>query len=421
VLAVGAGWYVWRQATAPEPPAVALDGVDPEVAAAIEQARTAVRQAPRDGGAWGRLGMVLYAHGVHAEARACFTHAARLDPDEGKWGYLLALLLIGEDAPAAVRQLEAVADRCADTAPRLLLGELLLERGQLDDADGHFRRVLQAEPGSPRAHFGLARSAHRRGDLGQAREHLREAVRGAPQVRAVRALSAEVLHRLGEEEAAAAELRALEGLPEDHQWPDPYFDEVSALVVGVEGRVREARRLLAAGRSAEALSLLQRTARQYPTEHAPHMVLSQVWLSARNLPAAEAAMREVIRLKPDAANVHFDLGVLLEHSQRHTEAAECFRAVTRLQPHDAEAHFRLGQCLRQRRDAAGALEAYRAAVACDPGHAAGYKALGELLADLGKNAEAVAALENAVRLAPTDDQARELLEQVRKRLHSPGR
>jgi tetratricopeptide (TPR) repeat protein len=320
-----------------------------------------------------------------------------------------------------VRQLEAVADRCADPAPRLLLGELLLEQGRLDDADGHFRRALQAEPGSPRAHFGLARSDHRRGDLGHAREHLREAARRAPQVRAVRALSAEVLHRLGEEAAAATELRALENLPEDHQWPDPYFDEVSALVVGVEGRVREARRLLAAGRSAEALSLLQRTARQYPTEHAPHMVLSQVWLSARNLPAAEAAMREVIRLKPDAANVHFDLGVLLEHSQRQAEAAECFRAVTRLQPHDAEAHFRLGQCLRQQRDATGALEAYRAAVACDPGHAAGHKALGELLAELGKNAEAAAALENAVRLAPTDDQARELLEQVRKRLPSPGR
>src|SRR5262249_34629190 len=70
-LAAG-GYWLWQRSMTPVPPAVALEGADPEVVQVIEAARAAAAAAPRSGSAWGHLGMVLLAHGCAAEAAVCF-------------------------------------------------------------------------------------------------------------------------------------------------------------------------------------------------------------------------------------------------------------------------------------------------------------------------------------------------------------
>jgi len=72
---------VWR-VTAPPPPAVNTAGFDPLIAAAIAQAREAVQSAPRSAEARGRMGMVLLAHEVRAEAGECFAQASAFSPRE---------------------------------------------------------------------------------------------------------------------------------------------------------------------------------------------------------------------------------------------------------------------------------------------------------------------------------------------------
>ena len=113
-LAVAIAAYLWTRPAPVEPPAVRVAVPDPDVAAAIEQARDAVRKEPRSGRAWGQLGMVLSAHAYMTEAATCYDQAGRLDPTEPRWPYFHALAVRPEDPAAAVPLLRRAADLWGD-------------------------------------------------------------------------------------------------------------------------------------------------------------------------------------------------------------------------------------------------------------------------------------------------------------------
>src|SRR5207244_6695765 len=66
----GLAWAGWYWLAAPSPPEVDVSGADPDVAEAVEAARSAVKWSPHSAAAWGRLGMVLRAHDFGREANA---------------------------------------------------------------------------------------------------------------------------------------------------------------------------------------------------------------------------------------------------------------------------------------------------------------------------------------------------------------
>ena len=91
VVASGIGYVVWKRTLPPEPPAVSLDGLDPVAVETLEEARAAVRQAPRSGSAWGKLGMIYFAFGYADESGFCLHWAGVRDPENARWPYLEAL------------------------------------------------------------------------------------------------------------------------------------------------------------------------------------------------------------------------------------------------------------------------------------------------------------------------------------------
>src|SRR5207302_11227917 len=82
--------YLLHNRPTHEPPVVDLQGVEPRVAAAIEEARASVNHSPASAESWGRLGMVLLAHQFWEEARRCFVEAERLNRAEPRWPYFQA-------------------------------------------------------------------------------------------------------------------------------------------------------------------------------------------------------------------------------------------------------------------------------------------------------------------------------------------
>src|SRR5579885_3226324 len=78
---------LWLAPHSPQPPVPDLTEVDPEVVEAITEAQGKVRQQPKRGDVWGRLGMVFLAHDFHEEAQFCFAQAERLSPSDGRWPY----------------------------------------------------------------------------------------------------------------------------------------------------------------------------------------------------------------------------------------------------------------------------------------------------------------------------------------------
>ncbi|MBC8350356.1 MAG: hypothetical protein H8E66_00095, partial [Planctomycetes bacterium] len=95
-----------------DPPEITTDGLSKLAAREIAATYDRALKAPRSAEAWGRLGMVLWAHNSEVPARRCLRYAQALDPREFQWPYLLAVNLSASDPPAAVKHLrEAIAIR----------------------------------------------------------------------------------------------------------------------------------------------------------------------------------------------------------------------------------------------------------------------------------------------------------------------
>jgi eukaryotic-like serine/threonine-protein kinase len=74
---------------------------------------------------------------------------------------------------------------------------------------------------------------------------------------------------------------------------------------------------------------------------------------------AIAAYREAIRLQPENAGAHYNLGIALDSQGKVSEAIAAYRDAIRLQPDEAEAHCNLGMALRSQGDYAGSLAMLR--------------------------------------------------------------
>ena len=71
-------------------------------------------------------------------------------------------------------------------------------------------------------------------------------------------------------------------------------------------------------------------------------------------------------MKPDLAEAHYNLGVVLGHKGNLDGASSEYREAIRLKPDYAEAHYNLGVVLGHKGDRQGALEQYRRASELDP-------------------------------------------------------
>lgn len=375
-LALGASLYTWL--AAPAPPAVSFGDADPAVVRAIEEARAEVWWRPRAAAAWGRLGQVLSAHAYKAEANRCFAQAERLDADDPRWPYLQGLSLQSDDPGAALDHLRRAVARCdrEPDAPRLLLGELCLQQGQLDEADEHFQHILRHDPANARAHLGLGRLALARGRPRDAVAHLQRSAPGRLTQKASAVLLAQAHHQLGDKEAAAgARGRAVE-LPNDPPWPDPFLEEVQALRAGKQARLARLHTLQRQGRRDEALALARQLEYEYPDLY--WLVEGREQRARGDLPAAARALAKAAELAPESVDAHFDLGQVRLEQGDYAAAAASFRRVTELEPSYGPAHLRLGRCLRQQGDAAAALRALQTAVRYMPHDAEARRELDEV-------------------------------------------
>ena len=120
---------------------------------------------------------------------------------------------------------------------------------------------------------------------------------------------------------------------------------------------------------------------------------------------AVAEYREAIRLKPDSAQAHSNLGnVLREQAKLDLAVAACREAI-RLKPDLAEAHSNLGNALHDQGKLDLAVAEYREAMRLKPDSAQAHSNLGIVLHDQGKLDLAVAECREAIRLKPDNAEA----------------
>lgn len=415
-LGAGAGglvWKRWMHTPPPQPPTLDPNGIDPAVWRAVEAARQEVERNPDSARAWGRLGMVLLAHQFRDEAVICLAHAEQRDPHNPRWPYYQALAVRRSAPESAIDHLRrAVASPSEYETPTLLLAELLLQCGEIDEARTLLEAVLRCHPDNNRAHFGLAQAAYERDNLSVCLEHLPRALDDPHSRKAAHTFLAEVQQRCGKRAAAEEALRQAHELPDDLPWPDPLAEPMQGMVVGHLDAVTRATALLQQGHAAQAIPLLRRTVEDYPESSWARVLLGRAYLQVGALEDAEAALQAALQREPNSVEGQFYRGVVLSERKKFADAIPYFRAATRLKADYALAWYNLGVCLKQQQDAKGAIAAYRTAIACKPRFAEARINLGELLAEQGETAAALEQLREGVRLKPQDTHARRALESL---------
>ena len=411
----------WRQAR-PVIPAIPEEGLESDVAASLGNARRKVEQDPKSAAAWGRYGMVLYAHGYLAECRPVFAAAQRLDPSDLRWRYFRGLAERVErpdDAVAALR--EALQCSPRNDTVRLRLAELLLELDRLDEAEPLFRELTSCATSSARARLGLGQVLARRGQWQEALDPLRTAAADPTSGRAARTVMAEAYFRLGWLNEAEEERRRIAVLPPDLPWPDPYIAEATSLQAGLGRRIDHACWLFERGAREDGVARIQELIREHQESDQARLMLGKMQLELGQAARAEESLQTALALNRHLAEAHFLLATARLSRGDLAGAEESLNRAVAEKPTHGLAHYHLGECRLKRGDRAGAEAAFRDALRSQPDLAAAQLALGELLLADGQRAQALPHLQHALKLDPGNDRAKALLEQTHtsRRLPKP--
>lgn len=85
-----------------------------------------------------------------------------------------------------------------------------------------------------------------------------------------------------------------------------------------------------------------------------------------NLPQAEANFEEIVKVRPDLAEAHFNLGWVRVQLKKHAEAIQPLRKGLQLRPGEVRAHALIGICQREMGQFAAAEATYLEGLAIAP-------------------------------------------------------
>ena len=361
VLAVAAAAFFLSRGGTPDLPDLPdLGAVEPEVAAAVENARARLRADPGSAPAWAAYAAVLLAHEIHAPAAVAYRIAGRLAPDDHRHPYLEARSLWLDDPAAAETAVERALERDPGYAPSHLLAALLAEEQDAPEAAAaHYRAVLDraartAPANLAYANHGLGRLLAADGDFEAALPLLERAAELAPESGAAAAVLARLYRRFGDEARARTAGERARLLDHDLTIHDPVMDRVHALSVSILGRERRATAAEGAGRPR----------------------------------AAEAILRDMIRSRPDSADLYYNLGNNLSRQGRDEEALDAWAAALDRNPSHLAALVNSSIVLARAGEFGEAERRCRRVLEVDPHHPGALSTLGSVAALAGRRAEA---------------------------------
>jgi len=309
LLALGCGG-----ASAPAPvraddpvPLPALEHVDPDVVAAIQQARAEVARELKSGKAWGRLADRYFVHDFMAEAAACYARAEALDGESYLWPYRLGWSLIDDRPEEAVAPFERALTKLARYAPaHEALGEVLVRIGRGAEAVPHFEQASALDPQAGLADTSLGLHFVAQGEFQRARKHLERALAREPGRVETHAGLAQAYLALGEAELAREHAEIARTLPQSSRREDP-FAAPNLPPAGARARTRFARQLERQGKSDEAVAQYRAALAANPLHYQARIGLAELLAREGEREQALALLREGVGLMPGFAQATQDL------------------------------------------------------------------------------------------------------------------
>lgn len=413
-------WKSYSQAPLANLPVISLDRSGPDERKTIEEAEKLVKRKPRSGPAWGRLGMVLLAHNFEDAAITCFSVAQTLDRSTARWPYCAGVgLAISDPEKALIHFARASELAPGEPWPKFRQAELLMDLHRLDEADQILQTISGAEH-ADRLTYDRVRLALLRGPeaLRKLEPTQLKRLQSVSNRRAGLELLVQVWRRLGEaKDAEALTQRLRSEMTGSEGWEDPYVADIMSLRQDPLWQAELARHAFDAGQTDDAVQRMAQLVADYPDDPQWSLQLAHMWGELRQRAKAVAVLEQAVQHFPNSAAVHFELGNQQFQLQDWPAAVGSYAAATRLKPDYGLAHYNLGQTHLKLGHNADALAAFRDALRCQPDLAAAHVNLGDILSQTGKPPdmeEARQHLERAVKLAPRDKRAVELLNQLPK-------
>lgn len=225
------------------------------------------------------------------------------------------------------------------------LGVVLVQRGRLDEAAGHYREAIRLKPDYPEAYnnYGnvLAQTKH----WVEAGEAYAGALRARPSFSEAEINWGNAMNDAGQFRDAEAHFRNVLSRWRDN--PSAHYGLANALAN--------------LGRLAEAVPEYEETLRLQPDSPEAHANLGLALAGESRWDEAILQTSEAIRLRPGYAEAHAYDGLALSGAGRLEEAVAEYRESLRINPGNADVHYQLGLALRRLGRAADADAEFMAA------------------------------------------------------------
>jgi len=357
-----------------------------------------VRTHPNSASAYFNLGRVYLAEGRPQAAVNALRRAASLEPDDGSIAVALAEALRQQQGPtAALQSIQAfTAHHPGDLEAQRYLAALYLQVGGRKQAMRVLQKMTREDPENPElwVSLGLVALQNSQWDIAQAAlDRSREL---APQ-------SPIPLYYLG----LLAEAQSRWNLALQ------YFQRIQDPALATELRLHIAQAEYRLGRREKALADLDSLARENPDDAQIALFRAQLLADSGARGAARKVLQAALDKHPENARLWFEAGVQAELARDYPAMEKAMTEVIRLDPNDAAAYNFLGYSLLERNQhLERAANLLQKALQLAPKDPAILDSVGWLYHRQGKDSEALPYLQEAWQRLRPDAEVAEHLGQV---------
>jgi len=230
------------------------------------------------------------------------------------------------------------------------LGNILMERGHVEEAIKHFRAAMKANRRLPEPPINLALALTKLGHYDEAIAQYRKVLAAHPRSAAAHNNLGMALAEKGRYDEAIKHYT--EALKLEPDYAEAHYN------LGVV--------LAKQGEKARAEEQYREALRCNPDYELAHVNLGVLLAESGDTDRALYHFSQALSINPSSADTHNNIGIALASKGQLNQAADHFREAVRLRPAYPEAHFNLGSALAALGDQEGALKHFLEAVRLKP-------------------------------------------------------
>ncbi|HEX4622154.1 MAG TPA: tetratricopeptide repeat protein, partial [Myxococcaceae bacterium] len=374
----------------------------------------------------GRLGRALMDDGDFAGALPLFQDAARRDPLNLDYtdGFLSALLAAGKMIDAKTVVAAANTRFPGNARIAYLFGRVEDALDNTSDAEGHYRRALNADPKLYEPNLYLAEMYLRFKRYADAKTELDAAAQKAPNVAKVHSSLGQLA--LAQDDFDRAETEFKKSLELDaNQAPahlglssvalarnNPSEAKAEALkALELEPKVAGGRRQLGLalwklGDLDGAITELEKAKADEPRSASVLLTIGAVRIERADkgapgeLGIAEASISSALSLEPTNAECHFYMARVKNRRLEHTQAIENMRNALERAPNNASYHYEMGVIFHDAKRGSDAIDEWTTALKLNPSYADPLEAMGHAYLDRADFDKAIDYFQKCLKIDP---------------------